>query len=75
MVFVLRVGAQETAAALRVLVGDRQPDDTRVEIPHLHEIIANNSYMSQTHHHSPAPLLDVTVLAIPQAAAVAPPKR
>src|SRR5918999_4431847 len=61
MVLVLGVGAQETAAALRVFVGDRQANDASVKIPHLHEVIANDPYVSQSRDHS-SPLLPCTRL-------------
>jgi len=56
MVLVLGISAQETTAALRVFVGDRQADNAGVKVPHLHEVIANDTYVSQTLNHSSAPL-------------------
>jgi hypothetical protein len=46
VVLVLGISAQETTAALWVFIGDRQANDTGVKVPHLHEVIANDSYMS-----------------------------
>jgi hypothetical protein len=46
MVLVLGIGAQETAAALWVFVSDRQTDDAGVKVAHLHEVVADNPYVS-----------------------------
>src|SRR6266511_496479 len=63
VVLVLGISAQETTAALRVFVGDRQADDASIKVPHLHEVIANDTYVSQTLNHSSAPSSYVCVLA------------
>jgi len=46
VVLVLGSGAQETTAALWVFIGDRQANDTGIKVPHLHEVIANDTDMS-----------------------------
>jgi hypothetical protein len=40
------IGTQETTTALWVFISDRQANDTGVKVPHLHEVIANDTDMS-----------------------------
>jgi len=46
VVLVLGISAQETTAARWVFIGDGQTNDTGVKVPHLHEVIANDTDMS-----------------------------